>query len=95
MSAIKANISEEESMETTERQLLTTGEVATRIRKSRYWVQCNHLRLGIPSHRIGSEYFFVEPELEAWIESRRVTPLTDNDRAASPSSRVSLVKKAS
>lgn len=82
-------------METTERQLLTTGEVATRIRKSRYWVQCNHLRLGIPSHRIGSEYFFVEPELEAWIESRRVTPLTDNDREASPSSRVSLVKKAS
>ncbi len=82
-------------METTERQLFTTGEVATRIRKSRYWVQCNHLRLGIPSHRIGSEYFFVEPELEAWIESRRVTPLTDHDRAASPSSRVSLVKKAS
>lgn len=81
-------------METTERQLLTTGEVATRLRKSRYWVQCKHLRLGIPSHRIGSEYFFVEPELEAWIESRRVAPLPLNDRAASPSSRVSLVKKA-
>lgn len=81
-------------METTERQLLTTGEVATRLRKSRYWVQCNHLRLGIPSHRIGSEYFFVEPELEAWIESRRVTQLPASNVEAGTSSRVTLVKKA-
>lgn len=81
-------------METTERQLLTTGEVAIRLRKSRYWVQCNHLRLGIPSHRIGNEYFFVEPELEAWIESRRVTPLPTPIPEASSSSRVTLVKKA-
>lgn len=81
-------------METTERQLLTTGEVATRLRKSRYWVQCNHLRLGIPSHRIGNEYFFVEPELEAWIESRRVTPIPVLSQGVISNSRVNLVKKA-
>lgn len=87
-------------METTGRQLLTTGEVAIRLRKSRYWVQCNHLRLGIPSHRIGNEYFFVEPELEAWVEAQRVTPLpgakvkdiTHGHRNSA--SRVSLVNRA-
>jgi hypothetical protein len=94
MSAIKANNHKEVPMETTERVLLTTGEVAIRLRKSRYWVQCNHLRLGIPSHRIGSEYFFVEPELDAWLESRRVTPLPASPIAAGPSARVKLVKKA-
>ena len=81
-------------METTERQLLTTGEVASRLRKSRYWVPCNHLRLGLPSHRIGTEYFFVEPELESWIESRRVTALPAPAHEVGSSSRVSLVKKA-
>lgn len=81
-------------METTERVLLTTGEVAFRLRKSRYWVQCNHMRLGIPSHRIGNEYFFVEPELEAWIETRRVTPISAISQTGDQISRVSLVKKA-
>ncbi len=81
-------------METTERVLLTTGEVAIRLRKSRYWVQCNHMRLGIPSHKIGSEYFFVEPELDAWIETRRVTPINAMTVSSDQANRVTLVKKA-
>ena len=81
-------------METTDRVLLTTGEVAIRLRKSRYWVQCNHMRLGIPSHKIGNEYFFVEPELDAWIETRRVTPITARNVINNQANRVTLVKKA-
>lgn len=81
-------------METMERVLLTTGEVAIRLRKSRYWVQCNHMRLGIPSHRIGNEYFFVETELEGWIETRRVTPISAISKTNDQSNRVSLVRKA-
>ena len=81
-------------METTERVLLTTGEVAVRIRKSRYWAQCNHLRLGIPSHRIGNEFFFVEPELDAWIEAQRVTPIPVKSISKGSTDRVSLVRKA-
>jgi hypothetical protein len=94
MSAIKANNHKEVQVETTERVLLTTGEVAIRLRKSRYWVQCNHMRLGIPSHKIGSEYFFVEPELDAWIETRRVTPITARTASSDQANRVTLVKKA-
>jgi hypothetical protein len=94
MLAIKPNTDKEQHMDATQRQLLNTAEVAVRLRKSRYWVQNNHKRLGIPSHKIGHEYFFVEPELDSWIESQRVTPITSRVKQASKIQKVSLISKA-
>jgi len=77
-------------MEANERCLLDTKALASKLGKSRYWVQTNHKRLGIPSFKIGNAYFFVEPEVEAWLETQRFTALP----LVSMPARISLLKKA-
>lgn len=56
-------------------KLLTSDEVAERLRRSRGWVQENHKRLGIPSVKIGRQYLFPSSLLEHWIESQETTNL--------------------
>jgi predicted DNA-binding transcriptional regulator AlpA len=77
-------------MEANERRLLDTKALANKLGKSRYWVQTNHKRLGVPSYKIGNAYFFVEVEVEAWLETKRFTSLP----LASYPVRISLLKKA-
>ena len=77
-------------MEANERCLLDTEALALKLGKSRYWVQTNHKSLGIPSYKIGNGYFFVEVEVEAWLETQRFTPVP----IPSAPLKVSLVKKA-
>ncbi len=60
-------------MEANERCLLDTEALAIKLGKSRYWVQTNHKLLGIPSFKIKKAYFFVETEVEAWLETQRYT----------------------
>jgi len=55
------------------RKFLNSAEVATQIHKSRNWVQLNHKARGIPSVKIGNQYFFRQDELDEWIEGNRVT----------------------
>jgi hypothetical protein len=76
-------------MEATDRKLMDTRDLAIRLGRSRYWVQTNHKRLGIPSFKIGNAFFFVEPEVEAWLETHRFTGLP----AAVSTVKVSLLKK--
>ena len=73
MSVIRPNYTVEVSMEANERCLMDTNTLARKLGKSRYWVQTNHRRQGIPSFKIGNGYFFVEIEVESWLQSQRVT----------------------
>ena len=75
-------------MEANERCLLDTRALARKLGKSRYWVQTNHRRQGIPSFRIGNGFFFVEVEVESWLEGQRVTSLMP----APPVGKVSLTR---
>ena len=77
-------------MDANERCLLDTKALASKLGKSRYWVQTSHKSLGIPSYKIGNSYFFVEVEVEAWLETKRFTalPLVTNPV------KISLLKKA-
>ena len=77
-------------MEANERCLMDTEALANKLGKSRYWVQTNHKNLGVPSYKIGNAYFFVDRELEAWLETERFTPLPIPSAPAKPS----LMKKA-
>ena len=69
---------------------MATEALASKLGKSRYWVQTNHKNLGIPSYKIGNAYFFVEVEIEAWLETKRFTPLSQPSAPA----KISLLKKA-
>ena len=60
-------------MEANERCLMNTGDLARKLGKSRYWVQTNHKHQGIPSFKIGNSFYFVELEVDSWLESHRVT----------------------
>ena len=77
-------------MEANERCLMDTEALAIKLGKSRYWVQTKHKNLGIPSYKIGNGYFFVEVEVEAWLETQRFTPLP----LPSTPIKISLLKKA-
>jgi predicted DNA-binding transcriptional regulator AlpA len=77
-------------MEANERCLLDTKALESKLGKSRYWVQTSHKSLGIPSYKIGNAYFFVEVEVEAWLETKRFTALP----LASYPVKISLLKKA-
>ena len=83
-------------MEGIETYLLTTREVAVRLRKSVYWVQTNRKTLKMPGYRIGREYCFPEKEFEQWLEQFRVGgALEDSGGNSITSPRISLVRKAS
>ena len=60
-------------MEANERCLMDTNDLAHKLGKSRYWVQTNHRRQGIPSFKIGNGFYFVEIEVDSWLENQRVT----------------------
>ena len=77
-------------MEANERCLMDTEALANKLGKSRYWVQTSHKSLGIPSYKIGNAYFFVEIEVETWLETKRFTPLPP----ASYPVKISLLKKS-
>ena len=51
-------------------KLMTTEEVAKRLRRSRGWVLSCHKRLGITSYRIGRRYLYPSDQLELWIQSQ-------------------------
>jgi len=78
-------------MEANERNLMDTQRLATRLGRSRYWVQTNHKRLGIPSFKIGNSFYFVEPEVETWLETHRFTEVPSEPKLA----KVKLFMKAS
>ena len=44
----------------------------------------------VPSYKIGNAYFFVEVEVDAWLETQRFTPLP----LPSAPIKISLLKKA-
>jgi hypothetical protein len=77
-------------MEANERCLMDTEALARKLGKGRYWVQTKHKSLGIPSYKIGNAYFFVEVEVEAWLETKRFTPLP----LPSNPVKISILKKA-
>jgi len=77
-------------MEANERCLMDTEALASKLGKGRHWVQTRHKSLGIPSYKIGNAYFFVEVEVEDWLETKRFTALP----LASYPVKISLLKKA-
>lgn len=77
-------------MEANERCLMDTEALALKLGKARYWVQTKHKNLRIPSYKIGNAYFFVEIEVEAWLETQRFTPLP----IPSAPVKISLLNKA-
>ena len=78
-------------------KLLTSDEVAERVRRSRGWVQENHKRLGMVSVKIGRQYLFPSAPLEHWIESQETTKLEKALPASekAPSSKIRIVPRAS
>jgi len=56
-------------------KLLTSGEVAERLRCSRGWVQENHKRKGLHSVKIGRQYLFPSDALELWIQAQETYKL--------------------
>lgn len=54
-------------------KLLTSDEVAERLRRSRGWVQENHKRLGLFSVKVGRQYLFPSDTLELWIQGQETS----------------------
>jgi excisionase family DNA binding protein len=54
-------------------KLLTSDEVAERLRRSRGWVQENHKRLGLYSVKLGRQYLFPSDSLELWIQAQETS----------------------
>ena len=78
-------------------KLLTSDEVAERLRRSRGWVQENHKRLGMVSVKIGRQYLFPSDPLEHWIGAQetgkleKVLPMKEK----APNSKIRIVPRAS
>lgn len=78
-------------------KLLTSDEVAERLRRSRGWVQENHKRLGLVSVKIGRQYLFPSDPLEIWIGSQETTKLEKVHQTSekAPNSKIRIVPRAS
>ena len=78
-------------MQANEKCLMDTNQLARKLGKSRYWVQTNHRRQGIPSFKIGNGFYFVELEVDSWLENQRVTSIP----TAQPAPKMFLTRKVS
>jgi excisionase family DNA binding protein len=54
-------------------QRLDSQEAATYLGRSKYWLQTNYKSKEIPALMIGRKLYFLKEELNAWLETCRVT----------------------
>ena len=54
-------------------RLLTTEEVADLLGKRSWWVRENMENVGLPGIKIGRQWRFRPSEIEAWLDSQKIS----------------------